>query len=337
MRHSRLSTWRLLFWLPPLLLTSRDAHAWGLVTHLYLAQLLLWVLPLADPNLRRAVRRFPEQVLAGACLPDLALVGRRCGTTAFAHSHRWETGARLWAAARDEREAATALGYVSHLVADVPAHHFFVPAFEAHMGRRSLLLHAAAEWAMDARLARHLQTSPRALLRAHRDYLGDYAARHFGCTKEVARASVTLLGRADGFLRASRLPAVLGGVGRLAGARLDDWLAPAVACLTHVERVGQGETPVWDAEGRRRPDGGPGSAGETGFSGVRAFPETAVFVQARVFARAPASLGGGALPAVQAPGRRSGLEDAHALAGRLFAHTKLSHALPAAGHTSSSG
>lgn len=56
-----------LVWLAPLLLHSMDANAWGLLTHVYFAQWLVWTLPLLDPNLRRAVQRFPDLVLAGAC------------------------------------------------------------------------------------------------------------------------------------------------------------------------------------------------------------------------------------------------------------------------------
>ena len=47
-----LGLWR---WWIPLLLFSADAHAWGLYTHVYFAQLLLWTTPLADPRFRKAV------------------------------------------------------------------------------------------------------------------------------------------------------------------------------------------------------------------------------------------------------------------------------------------
>lgn len=60
MRHSVTA----LLWITPLALHSTDAWAWGLYTHLYFAQLLLWAIPLADPRFRRAVKRFPELLLA---------------------------------------------------------------------------------------------------------------------------------------------------------------------------------------------------------------------------------------------------------------------------------
>lgn len=80
-----------LLWSIPAALFAGDALAWGLYTHVYFAQLLVWAVPLIDPALRRAVRRFPQRLVAGACLPDLALVGTTAGTRAFDASHRWET------------------------------------------------------------------------------------------------------------------------------------------------------------------------------------------------------------------------------------------------------
>lgn len=64
-----------LIWFLPLILHSGSALAWGLETHIYFSQLLIWAIPLADGAFRRAAGRFPHLVMAGACLPDLSLVG----------------------------------------------------------------------------------------------------------------------------------------------------------------------------------------------------------------------------------------------------------------------
>ena len=56
-------------WVAPLLLFSADAVAWGLYTHMYFTQLLIWLIPVADPRFRNAIRRFPELCLAATCLP----------------------------------------------------------------------------------------------------------------------------------------------------------------------------------------------------------------------------------------------------------------------------
>ena len=45
-----------LLWAVPLLFSSADAWAWGLYTHVYFAQLILWTVPLLDPRFRAALR-----------------------------------------------------------------------------------------------------------------------------------------------------------------------------------------------------------------------------------------------------------------------------------------
>ena len=76
-------------WLIPLLFYSGDALVWGLYTHIYFAQLLLWAVPLTDPLLRRTVAAYPRLALAGACLPDLSLIGCHLGAAELNETHRW--------------------------------------------------------------------------------------------------------------------------------------------------------------------------------------------------------------------------------------------------------
>ena len=71
------------------LLFAPDALAWGLQTHVFLAQWVLAAAPLADPRFRAAVTRLPRLVLAGACMPDLAIAGRLRGICTFRRSHQW--------------------------------------------------------------------------------------------------------------------------------------------------------------------------------------------------------------------------------------------------------
>jgi hypothetical protein len=110
---ARMNTQRTaLLWSVPAVLFAGDALAWGLYTHVYFAQLLVWAVPLFDPALRRAVRRFPQRLVAGACLPDLALVGKTAGTRAFDDSHRWEAAHALLDKATDDEARACAVGGV---------------------------------------------------------------------------------------------------------------------------------------------------------------------------------------------------------------------------------
>ena len=74
-----------LYWILPIILYTSDANAWGLVTHLYFAHSLLWAMPALDPRLRKAVENFPDLVMAGACLPDLAIVSKH-----FKSTHHWQ-------------------------------------------------------------------------------------------------------------------------------------------------------------------------------------------------------------------------------------------------------
>jgi hypothetical protein len=188
-------------------LFAPDALAWGLQTHVFLAQWALAAVPLADPQVSAAVLRLPRLVLAGACLPDLALAGRMLGLTAFRRSHQWSTLRRLAAACWDE-ERAIAVGYASHLLADVVAHNAFVPEHERRILNVPHVTHALCEWAMDEHLRKGLAFPPAELLSTESSTLVEAAARTFRCREGVARRAIQFLARAEQTLRASRLPAL---------------------------------------------------------------------------------------------------------------------------------
>jgi len=132
------------------LLYAPDANAWGLQTHVFLAHYALSAVPLADPALRAAAQGLPRLVLAGACLPDLAIVSRFfLHSPAFRRSHLWATLRRIAASPRTDYDRALAFGYATHLVSDVVAHNEFVPEHEARIGRTAMIGHLVSEWAMD--------------------------------------------------------------------------------------------------------------------------------------------------------------------------------------------
>lgn len=190
-----------LYWWLPCCLYSVDANAWGLVTHLYFAQSLLWAMPLLDPRLQSAIKKFPELVMAGACLPDLAIISHR-----FRHTHLWENAQQLMASAKTEQETAIAIGYLSHLYVDVIAHNHFVPAHEAKWFKNDILTHITSEWAMDAHLAPLIKTSPRRLLNEHQVALSQFMSVQFRCSIGVTSAALKRLAFWDGVLRAIHLP-----------------------------------------------------------------------------------------------------------------------------------
>lgn len=188
----------------PLLGVAPDALAWGLQTHVFFAQYALLAAPLLDPQLRRAVLRFPRLVLAGACLPDLSLAGAVLGTPAFRRTHEWPALRRLAAATCDEERAA-ALGYASHLVADVVAHNRFVPEYEGRVAPVAHVTHALAEWAMDHHLGRWICVPADDVLHSEREALAGIVARRWHCDEALARRALRWLASANRMLRASRL------------------------------------------------------------------------------------------------------------------------------------
>ena len=247
--QKRLSPW---FWLLPLLLQSGDALAWGLYTHVYFAQLLVWAIPLLDPRFQRAAKIFPQLVMAGACLPDLALVGKYAGTDAFNDTHHWHTANALLKSARADEELALAIGFSSHLLVDVIAHNHFVPAHETMWIELPMVTHVVSEWAMDAHVAPHLFDAPSRLLERQSEILTIYVAQQFGCSQSQAKNALRKLARADRGLRMSRIPQALyhsaGWIDVRLRKRFDYYIDETGVRLHQINRVLQGEAPSWSAE-----------------------------------------------------------------------------------------
>jgi hypothetical protein len=260
---------RSLLYAAPLLLFAPDALAWGLQTHVFFAQCALALLPFGDSQLRAAALRFPRLVLAGACLPDLALTGGLIGTPAFRCAHRWSTLRRLAAMPRDDADQALALGYASHLVTDVIAHNFFVPEHEARIGRVRHAVHALAEWAMDDYLRPRVRANPRELLCADHVLIAQFASRAFRCEEALAGRAVRLLGRADGALRSSIVPGlcrrIVGVIDRRIGPRFDAYVERATSMLSGIESAMSGGIRDWegsDPEGHAGDHGADSRTGE---------------------------------------------------------------------------
>ncbi len=244
--------YRHLAWLAPLLLYSSDALAWGLYTHVYFAQQLVWAIPLADPQFRRAVRAFPAWVMAGACLPDLSLTGQHAGTHDFKQTHQWETARRLLEQASCDEERAIALGFTSHLLVDIIAHNHFVPAHEKLWMNVPVLTHASSEWAMDAHVKNHVFIPPAALLKQNQSVLAEFAATQFQCDRIKAGRAIMLLAHADALLRGSRLADGLYQAGKILDRnlkrRFNYYLRETTRRLVQINRVIEGHNPVWHPE-----------------------------------------------------------------------------------------
>ena len=189
-----------LFALLLLLALPGEAHAWGLYSHVAYTYQWLQSVPALPPQWLAVVQRYPTLVMAGACLPDLAVVSRT-----FSLSHGWGMGQPLLHS-RHERQLALGIGYNLHLLTDVVAHQHFVPTFEAQWQHHSLLTHAAAEWAMDAFLHHPAVPAPAKLLCLHRKTIVDTLSTQLACPAHVVHTAVTRLAHADHALRLSRIP-----------------------------------------------------------------------------------------------------------------------------------
>ena len=235
------------YWWLPCCIYSTDTYAWGLVTHLYFAQSLLWAMPLLDPRLQNAIRRFPELVMAGACLPDLAIISHR-----FRHTHLWENAHHLLLVAQTDEETAIAIGYASHLYIDVIAHHHFVPAHEAMWSKNTMLTHIASEWAMDAYLDRLMDTSPHRLLSQHQAIISKFISPHFRCSESVTNIALQRLARGDGILRLIKLPHIIYGLVRLLDKRIGKhfiyYIAKTQVAVGDIGEVLDGKKPALEPE-----------------------------------------------------------------------------------------
>ena len=235
----------------PLLAFAGDAFAWGLQTHVFFAQHMLLALPLLDPELRRAALRFPRLVLGGACLPDLALAGAAMGIRVFRRNHQWPALRRLAAAGCDE-ERAVALGYASHLLADIVAHNRFVPDHEHRVADVAHVTHALCEWAMDDYLKPWVCAAPGELLATQRKPLAEIVALRWRCGETLALRVIDWLSGADRLLRGARVPRLARGLLRFIDRRLaprfDAYVRETSASLAQVGAVLEGNQPAGEPE-----------------------------------------------------------------------------------------
>lgn len=230
-----------------MILYTTDANAWGLMTHLYFAHSLLWAMPALDPRLRKAVQNFPDLVMAGACLPDLAIISKN-----FKSSHDWQHAHNLLARAESEEELAIAIGYASHLYVDVIAHNHFVPAHEEMWTDNGMVAHIASEWAMDAHLQPLLHTSPSKLINKHKRMLCEFIHTEFSCSFNDAKKALTNLSFWDGLLRTAKIPHVIYLSIRVIDRRVFKhfvyYIAKTQTAIGDIGVVLTGERPAWKAE-----------------------------------------------------------------------------------------
>ena len=108
------------------LIWVKEALAWGPGIHTVIALNTLDDARLILPSIGGIISSFPLEYLYGCLAADFFLGKSRMKKAC--HAHNWQGGFRLLRKAADDREAAYAYGFLSHLAADVIAHNFFVPS-----------------------------------------------------------------------------------------------------------------------------------------------------------------------------------------------------------------
>ncbi len=226
---------------------SVDANAWGLFTHLYFAQSLIMSMPLLDPRLRSAIKKFPELVMAGACLPDLAVISKKFNTT-----HQWQKAEYMLELAKTDQEIAIAIGYASHLYVDVIAHNHFVPAHEALWNNKSIVAHIASEWALDGHIAIHITHTPGQLLNRHLNIISPLVANCFACPEPQTRTILRQLAFADSLLRFIKLPQIINQIIRVTDSNVNKtfgyYITKTKVALVDFNKALQGHHPSWEPE-----------------------------------------------------------------------------------------
>jgi hypothetical protein len=105
---------------------SEAAFAWGPGVHTITALGCLNEIGHISPIIARIVNSYPKEYLYG-CLAADFFVGKSQKRNK-GHLHNWEGGFRFLKEVKDDKDAAYALGLLTHLAADVIAHNFFVPS-----------------------------------------------------------------------------------------------------------------------------------------------------------------------------------------------------------------
>ncbi|GAB1341441.1 zinc dependent phospholipase C family protein [Gemmatimonas sp.] len=146
-----------------LVVSPTEAWAWTPGTHVFLGDAVLRHLHLIPSGLADLLAAYPADFLYGSIAADTSIakkyaeVGRHC--------HSWHVGMEIHDQAETPPLRAFALGYLSHLAADVVAHNFFVPRQLAVTSSTSALGHSYWESRIDTHLGDPWPRRARELLR----------------------------------------------------------------------------------------------------------------------------------------------------------------------------
>lgn len=145
------------------LLAPEPAWAWGPATHVYLSAEILRSLHLLGAPTAALLAAHPEKFIYGSMAPDISLAKKYAEVGR--HSHYWHVGWEMWEEAKGRPPLrAAALGYLSHLAADVVAHTSFVPRMLLVTSSTRSVGHSYWEHRMDAGLGPDYMATARRLV-----------------------------------------------------------------------------------------------------------------------------------------------------------------------------
>ena len=130
-------------------LVAEPAFAWGATTHLMLAEHVLLNRAVLPAALGHLLGQYPAFYAYGNIIADLIL-GKRFRIPYHDHSHNWQVGYKLLDEAPTPELKAAMWGYLSHLAADVVAHHVYIPTKLAAAEPGLIRGHLGWELAFDA-------------------------------------------------------------------------------------------------------------------------------------------------------------------------------------------
>ncbi len=139
-----------LFAVACLLVIPGEAFAWGPGVHMAVSRFVLANLDLLPGNVAFLLSQSPQAFIYGSLSADF-FVGKGSRVKP-GHSHNWSSGGKLLLAAGTPQLRAYALGYLTHLAADVVAHNFYVPNVLARAPYASNFWHVYVEMQADSRL-----------------------------------------------------------------------------------------------------------------------------------------------------------------------------------------
>ena len=175
------------------------AAAWGPGTHVHLGLEILSSLSLFPSSVAGLLSAHAAEYLYGSLAADIPM--GKSYVPAERHPHAWPVGREtLEAAGDDPALRAFALGYLSHLAADVGAHQRFVPRMLLLTSSTRALGHSYWEHRMDARVGGYRALLARAVvleedhgrLDRHLDQVLDRTIFSFDTNRRIFRGMVRI-------------------------------------------------------------------------------------------------------------------------------------------------